>query len=168
MSRITSSSSMTSTAAFRRMLDTCALSLGGGGGRIRRGNETKFKSRALAGHAVTLNRRFVLADDSIGDRQAEAGALAHRLGGEERIVNAREVLSRNAVAGVGDLGDGFAAFDARRNRQPAAARHRIARVEEQVQEHLLELELVADHVDGRGVQLAPDLDAALFKLMFEQ
>src|SRR6185436_19036285 len=146
MSRITSSSSMTSTAAFLRMLDTCALSLWGSGSRIRRGYETKFKSRALAERAVTLNGRFMFTNDSIADREAQARTLPHRLGGEERIVNARQLLGRDAVAGVGDFGHGFAAFEARRNRQPAAARHRIARVEEEVQEDLLQLELVADHV----------------------
>ena len=42
----------------------------------------------------------VLLHDAVGDRQAEAGALADRLGREERIVDARQVLGRNAGAGV--------------------------------------------------------------------
>ena len=58
---------------------------------------------------------------------------------------------------------------ARRNRQPAAARHRVARVQEQVQEHLLQLELEADRpCTGAGRQLAADLDAALLELVLEQ
>ena len=51
------------------------------------------------------NRAVVLAHDAVGDRQAEAGAAADRLGREERIVDARELLGRNARAGVGDFGD---------------------------------------------------------------
>ena len=43
-------------------------------------------------------RALVLADDAVGDRQTEAGALADHLGGEERIVDARQVLVRNARA----------------------------------------------------------------------
>src|SRR6188508_3181195 len=116
MSRITSSSSMTSTAALCfRMLAPCALSLWGGDSGIGRGNESKFKARSLAGRAVALDRRFVLADDPVGDRQAEAGALAHRLGGEERIVNPRQELGWNAVAGVRHVHDRFTVFHARRN-----------------------------------------------------
>ena len=46
---------------------------------------------------------FVLTDDAVGDRQAEARALADGLGREERIVDTREILARNARAGVGHL-----------------------------------------------------------------
>src|SRR6185503_2540660 len=122
MSRMISSSSMTSTAALCfRMLHTCALPLWGSGSRIRRGHEPQFKTGALAGRAVALNRRLVLADDAIRDRQAEAGALAHRLGGEERIVNAREVLGLDAVAGIRHFGDRLVALESRGDRQPSAA-----------------------------------------------
>ena len=45
----------------------------------------------------------VLAHDAVGDRQTEAGALVHRLGGEERVVDAGEILVGNAAARVGQL-----------------------------------------------------------------
>ena len=77
--------------------------------------------RALPDRAVAADRAVVLAHDAVGDRQAEAGAAADRLGREERIVDARELLRRDARAGVGDLGDRAIAVDARRHRQPAAA-----------------------------------------------
>ena len=54
------------------------------------------------------------------------------------------------------------------DRQPAAARHRVARVEEQVQEHLLQLVLDAEHRHRRRRQLAPHLDAADLELVLEQ
>ena len=60
------------------------------------------------------------------------------------------------------------ALDARRDRQPAAARHRVARVEEQVQEHLLQLVLDAEHGHRRRRQLAAHLDAADLELVLEQ
>ena len=52
--------------------------------------------RPVTDGAVTVNRAIVLLDDAVDDRQAEAGAPADRLGREERIVDAREVLGRNA------------------------------------------------------------------------
>ena len=59
--------------------------------------------------ALARQRAAVLLDDAVGDRQAEAGAAALGFRREERIVDAREVLRRNADAGVGDLDDGLAA-----------------------------------------------------------
>ena len=139
----------------------CAAS---GGGQRQRQREP----RALPDRAVAVNRAVVLAHDAVGDRQAEARAAADRLGREERIVDARQLLRRNAGAGVGDLGDHAIAVDARRDRQPAAARHRVAGVEEQVQEHLLQLMLDAEHRHRPRRELAPDLDAADLELMLEQ
>ncbi len=46
--------------------------------------------------AVAGDRAAVLLHDAVGDRQAESGALADLLGREERIVDARELLGRNA------------------------------------------------------------------------
>ena len=103
-------------------------------------NRVPCPTRALA-----VDRALVLAHDAVGDRQAEAGALADRLGREERIVDARQVLARNARPGVADFGHDSPVFDARADRQPAALRHRVARVQEQVQEHLLQLVLDAEH-----------------------
>jgi hypothetical protein len=45
----------------------------------------------------------MLLHDAVGQRQAQAGALPHRLGGEEGIEDARQVLGRDAAAGVGHL-----------------------------------------------------------------
>ena len=73
-------------------------------GRHRQ-RQRQREPRALADGAVAADRAVVLVDDAVGDRQAEAGAAADRLGGEERIVDARQLLRRNARSGVGDLGD---------------------------------------------------------------
>ena len=61
------------------------------------------------------------------------------------------------------------AVDRGRHRQPAAARHRVARVEEQVQEHLLKLMLDArdDHRRRRAARGATLMLADL-ELMLEQ
>ena len=65
-------------------------------------------------------------------------------------------------------GDDFVAVQAGRNREPAAAGHRISRVQEEIQEHLLQLELEAHHRDGLRMQFPADFDAALLELVFEQ
>jgi hypothetical protein len=56
----------------------------------------------------------------------------------------------------------------RSTRQPAAARHRVAGVEEEVQEHLLELVLDAEHGRRDGDSSRTDLDAADRELVLEQ
>ena len=61
---------------------------------------------AGADGALDVNLAGVLLNDAVGDGEAEAGAalvarLGRGLGGEERIVDALEVLGRDAGAGVG-------------------------------------------------------------------
>ena len=90
-----SSSSMTRMEALRRM----SVLLGCGAARARAaraGAGGKFEDEpgALADHALAVDRAVVLAHDAVGDREAEAGALADRLGGEERVVDPREVFAR--------------------------------------------------------------------------
>src|SRR3989442_3309133 len=97
------------------------------------------KPRPLAARAVAANRPLVLAHDAVGDRQSEARAAAGGLRGEKRIVDARELLRWDAGPGVGNLGDCPIPIEARDDRQPSAPRHGIPRVEEQVEEYLLEL-----------------------------
>src|SRR5215210_1072577 len=61
------------------------------------------KAGSLAERAVARNRPAVFLDDAVGDRQPKTRAFADRLGGEERIVNARELIRRDSGTGVGDL-----------------------------------------------------------------
>ncbi len=72
--------------------------------------------------------------------------LGRGLGGEERIVDALQMLGRDARAGVGDHGFDVA-VDQRGHAQPAAARHGFLGVQQQVEKDLLQLAGVA--VNGR-------------------
>ena len=111
-----------------------------------RERQREREARALADGAVAGDRAAVLLHDAVGDRQAEAGALADLLGREERIVDARQLLGRNARARCRRSRRRPSAPSARgHDRQPAALGHRVARVQEQVQEHLLQLVLDALH-----------------------
>ena len=83
--------------------------------------------------------------------EAEAGALAHRLGGEERLERAVEHFGRHPAAGVGDADpDIVAGADVAdlvggeghvlgRDAHQAAAVHRIAGVDREVEDRVLEL-----------------------------
>src|SRR5215213_9500349 len=149
---------MTSTAALRRMLATCVFTRGYSWSRpvireaVLRTGKPEFKSRALARRALTLDRCFMLANDAVGNRQPQAGALTHRFRREERVVNAREVFRRDTVTGIRYFSEGLFAVQPRCDCQPATARHRIARIQEQIQEHLLQLELESNHVHRRGTE----------------
>ena len=57
--------------------------------------------------AFDMDLSGMLLNDAVGDGKAQAGAAAlpvagRGFGGEERIVDALEVLGRDAGAGVGD------------------------------------------------------------------
>ena len=113
-----------------------------------------------------------LLDDAVDHRQAEAGALADLLGGEERLEDLLQHVRRDAGAGVLDLdqhvvgrrqfaiGEGLALLGrdvAGAHRQVAAGRHRVARVDRQIDDHLLEL---AD-IDLDRPQVAAVIDLEL-------
>src|SRR5208283_1835682 len=100
-----------------------------------------------------FDRAAMLLNDTVRDGKTEAGAFVRTLGGEEGIVDAAEMLGRDAVAGIRYVDLDGAAFPPRANFQSASARHGVAGVEEEIQEDLLELARVA--VDGRqaGVEI---------------
>ena len=132
------------------------------------GGQRHGEARALTDRAVAGDRAVVLAHDAIGDRQAEAGALADRFGGEERIVDARDVFAGNPGARIGDFDHGAVALETGGNRQPATARHRVLGIQEEIEEHLLQLVLHADDDHRRVGQLPSHLDAVQLELVLEQ
>src|ERR1043166_6760002 len=108
-----------------------------GGGR-RRG-ECEGKSRALARRAVAPDGAVVLLHDAIGDREAETGAAADRLRREERSEDPPQMLGRNSGPRVTGPRDRLMIGGPRGNGRPPAAGHGIPRVEEQIEEDLLQL-----------------------------
>src|SRR5947208_3070938 len=57
---------------------------------------------ALADAARDVDRAARVGDDAVDQRQAEAGALADFLGGEERLEDARDGRLVHAAAAIGD------------------------------------------------------------------
>src|SRR5918993_3937952 len=138
-------------------------------GAGRGDGERDAEGGAATGRALDGDVAGVLLHDAVGDGEAEAGAAPDALGREERVVEAGDVLGRDADAGVDDLdGDGAvgaaAALGGRAERDATARGDGVARVQQQVREDLLELARVAE--DGRQFvrELARDLDLAVPEL----
>ena len=135
--------------------------------------EVEAHRRALADLGIDPHLPARLPGEAVDHRQPEPGALADRLGGEERIEGARDHVGRHAGAGVGD-----AERDVLPRRQVALARgalvepfvggldgeaaavgHGVARVDAEVEQRVLELR--ADRpapATGRG---APTTSTAI-------
>ena len=129
-----------------------------------------MKRGACADRAFDMDFAGVLLNDAVADREAEAGAAfvaGQGLGGEERIVDALEMLGSDAGTGVGDKGFDVA-VDQSNDAQAPASGHGVFGVQEQVEEDLLQLAGVA--VDGRKVigKIEIDQDLRGFELVLEQ
>src|SRR5687767_15902333 len=72
---------------------------------LRDSGKRQPESRSLPDGAVAIDSTVVLADDAVGNRQAETGTLADGLGRKERIIDARDVLARNPRSRIGDFHD---------------------------------------------------------------
>src|SRR6267142_3467191 len=110
-----------------------------------RDRKSDREGRALARPAAHLERSAVRLHDAVRDPETETGALLH-LGREERFEDARDRFLADPRAGVAhfdahDVGlrIELAAADMRRDDEPTATRHGLGRVEEQIEEDLLQL-----------------------------
>ena len=86
-----------------------------------RGGQLEVEDRAAGGRAAIADAAAERVDDAVADRQAEAGALADRLGREERLEQLGLVVGRNARAGVLDLEDDAVVLVARADGDAARA-----------------------------------------------
>src|SRR5690606_10310223 len=109
-------------------------------GRGCRQRQADDEARADAGSGCDADDAAVLLDDLVRDREAEPGALADRLGREERIEDAFEVGFGDALAVVLDDDDRAPAENLRADRDaPAIVLDRLRGVADQVQQHLVDL-----------------------------
>ena len=146
------------------------------------GGEMDFELRARADLAVELEETAQAGDNLFHRGQPEAGALARRLGAEERLEDFLLQLRGNARAVVGhgehDIASGwqgrvvagrtgrlagcqgrFAREVVRGNRDRAAVRHGIAGIHAEVEQHLIQLRGIAAHRPQVGAHMgdAPDV-----------
>src|SRR5215471_1343393 len=100
--------------------------------------EVEIESCALLGRALDANLASVLLNDAVGDGKPQPGApalaiLRRSLGGEKRVVNALNVLLRNAFSGIGNHHAHTTAVRSG-DSQRASVRHGIFGVQKQIQE----------------------------------
>jgi hypothetical protein len=131
------------------------------------------KDGAVARLAVGEDRAARLAHDSVAGGEAEPGALPQLLGGEEGLEDVPAGLEVHSHAGVADrehhvfarrqraglldellLERDVGGLDA----QPPSPGHRVARVDRQVEHHLLELAGIDLHQPERGCRAGAQLD----------
>ena len=104
----------------------------------------------------------MLLDDAVSDGETKAGAAADSLRGEKRIVNFRDVFGSNADAIVGDF-DGqrvLVSVFGRQHDTAVAVRDRIAGIQDQVREDLLQFYWIAVNLRRMIAILANDFDLA--------
>ena len=97
-------------------------------------------------------------DRAVHRRQPEPRPLAHRLGGVEGLEDVRQGLRRDPDPGVGDREADEHAVGARLDEQAPAVGHRVARVDRQVDHHLLDLPAVGQHPGQRVIRAQLDRD----------
>ena len=148
---------------------------GHGGGRLLRqrrrfpGPRQEQRHDGAAPRRAGDGRRAAgLMGEAVDLAQAQAGALADVLGGEERLEHPRQHVGRNARTGVGDA-DGdevarkafFARFAAQHDRlrgdgERAARRHGVAGIDGEIEQR--ELELARIDLHGARPPRHADLD----------
>ena len=111
--------------------------------------------RAASGRAFHGDRSAVRLDDAVAHAEAEPGAFASGLRREERLEHALQRLLRHAGAGVGHLGDDRVALASGPDHEPLRRRapHRVLGVDDEVENHLLQLLIIAGELgqrSGRG------------------
>src|SRR5215469_3616897 len=127
---------------------------------------------AVAGRAVDVDLAGMLLNDAVGHGKTQTGAtavsaLGLALRGEERIIDAVDVLLRNAAARIRD-DDTHIVTVAGGDSQRSAGRHGVFCVEEQVQENLLQLAGVAEYRRQLRVQIRHYLYACSLELMLQE
>src|SRR5205085_8718079 len=120
--------------------------------------------------AVDGDVASVLLEDAVGDREPEAGPGPDLLRGEERVENPLLNVTRDPRAAVGEGDPDPLLVTARRDPDRLALRigERVARVRQQVDEDLLELDRVGEHEQLVGTELELDLDTAQAELLLHE
>src|SRR5579885_3652483 len=128
------SSSTTRTRPLLSVVCASGADISGGIHRLPRCTGFKpgqFQMEARAAWiAGDLDGAGMFLNDTVCHRQAQPGALAAGLGGEEGIKDPVDILRRDAVAGIGDFHTRAGLLARRAHAERAAALHGIARVEE--------------------------------------
>src|SRR5262245_8995015 len=157
LSRISSSSSMIRTSPFR--LDIHGFP-----------NQRQFQpeGRSDALPAFHRNSPTVLLHDSITDRQAQPCTFTGSLCRKKWIIDLLYVFRADSCAGILHENFDLRIHRFRQNAKLAAFGHCIARIDDQIQEYLLQFPGVAESDGAFCSKLLFDADTAALQLMVKQ
>src|SRR5207245_9056933 len=127
--------------------------------------EAESEDAAGARRRLDVNFAAVLLHDPVNESEPEPAAVGLR--GEEGLEDVTEVVTCDALAGVGPAHLEPATYHSRRHPQLAAVRHGLDGVEAQVPHGLTELLGVRHPLEARG-ELAGDLQRAGHRAVLEQ
>src|SRR2546425_4857682 len=120
--------------------------------------------RAFTGAALDEDAAAVFLYDSIRQSESQTRSLSGFLRGEEGIVNAGDMLRGDAYARVAEVDNQRGIDRACVYREPAAAGHRVARVQDQVHKDLLQLRSAAVRRREALTEVAHDLELGVAQL----
>jgi len=134
------------------------------------GHERKLhaKPRTGAPAALYFDGSAVLPHNSVGHRKSQTGSLAGCLGGEERIVDARQVFRLDSLPAVGHVDTRKTFLAPGVDGQRAALLHGVAGVQEKIQKNLLQFAGVAFYGRQGRLHVQFYFDRGFAQLMFHQ
>src|SRR5215469_15657821 len=134
--------------------------------------KVEIEGCALLGRALDTNLASVLLNNAIGDGQPQPGApalavLGRSFRGEKRVVNAPNVLLRNACTGIGNHhAHAIAVRSCDTERSPL--RHGILGVQKEIQEHLLQAPWISLNSRQMRREFVMHANPRGFELMLQQ
>src|SRR5262249_35644021 len=121
--------------------------------------EGEAEARSAADLAVEPDAAVARADEPVDRCEPEARALSRWFGGEVGIEDSGPDRGRDATAGVGDFDQRLVHRQDRAQRDRAALGHRLARVDDEVPERVLEAAWVDEHSQIASTRLEDEADA---------
>src|SRR6187455_3065922 len=110
----------------------------------------------------------MLLHNAVADRKSETSAFSRDFRRKKGIVDFLDVLTTDAHSGIRDDNLNSSFHNRRANTQHPAFRHRVAAIEEEVQEHLLEFSSVSSHHRCFRKQVRSNLYLRGLEGMFQQ
>src|SRR5579863_7160473 len=127
-----------------------------------------METSACSGTALDADGAAVLAHDTVRHREAQASSFPGTFGCEKRIIDALQMLGRDALPAISYFDAGEPLFVPSANRQRTAGLHGVARVQEQIQKYLLQFAGIRLHARQTRFQAQLHMDVRFLQLVLDQ
>src|SRR5579862_4956013 len=127
-----------------------------------------MKARTSSQPALDLDGPAVFAHDAISHRKPQSRSLASALGSEERIIDALQVLGCDALPIVTYIDACKPIRVPGLDGEPPPLFHGVARIQEEVQENLLQLAGISLHTWQAFLEIERDFDSRFPQLVLDQ